>query len=314
MSIYANLEEFDVQSRSMSKIRITILLISMLGSTVTLTECMALDDIDEKYSVPTKLNTEAGPKIDEVSVALDEEVGLPKQLASKDRAWGFGSWLKNVIKRVVDPETEKAVDLESENTNQDYHPNRDFSEQKRQTASDVDEEKMAVVDTTEQPEKSAVSPSSPLAPMLYPSDIDSYMDVLEADLRRRLSGRGVGVIRGGQNITLNIPNKVLFKSKSYMLGDPARVIAKNLVDVITKYHGIDVEIAGHTDNQGPGVQNHRLSKQRAESIAIFLRNQGVGEGRIFTVGYGERRPIASNMDKKGRSQNRRMEISLYPQP
>ena len=49
---------------------------------------------------------------------------------------------------------------------------------------------------------------------------------------------------------------------------------------------------------------------RANSIANYLKIQGVDASRILANGYGSSQPIASNATAAGREQNRRVEIVL----
>jgi outer membrane protein OmpA-like peptidoglycan-associated protein len=58
--------------------------------------------------------------------------------------------------------------------------------------------------------------------------------------------------------------------------------------------------------------NQVLSKQRADAVALFLRQKGVAAARITAVGYGQSQPIADNATEEGRAQNRRVEILLTP--
>ena len=51
-----------------------------------------------------------------------------------------------------------------------------------------------------------------------------------------------------------------------------------------------------------------LSISRAENIRQYLISQGVRSANLSVAGYGESRPIASNMNREGRAQNRRVEI------
>lgn len=77
-----------------------------------------------------------------------------------------------------------------------------------------------------------------------------------------------------------------------------------------------VEIAGHTDSQGPESYNLGLSKRRANSIASYLEKNGIAKNRMIVAGFGESRPVAPNANpdgtdnKEGRKQNRRTEISV----
>ena len=82
--------------------------------------------------------------------------------------------------------------------------------------------------------------------------------------------------------------------------------------VLIEYEKTLVEVAGHTDNSGADAYNQALSERRASSVATYLQAQGVQPVRFIVVGYGETRPIADNSSEGGRSQNRRVEITLVP--
>lgn len=71
-----------------------------------------------------------------------------------------------------------------------------------------------------------------------------------------------------------------------------------------------VEIGGHTDNVGDDAQNQRLSKDRADAVWEYLLSKGVAATRMTTMGYGETRPIDTNMTEAGRNNNRRVEFVI----
>ncbi|MCC5928205.1 MAG: PD40 domain-containing protein [Cyclobacteriaceae bacterium] len=72
-----------------------------------------------------------------------------------------------------------------------------------------------------------------------------------------------------------------------------------------------VEIAGHTDNVGSKSLNKTLSENRAKAVVNYLIKNGINANRLFPVGYGQERPMASNDDEKeGRELNRRVEFEI----
>lgn len=71
---------------------------------------------------------------------------------------------------------------------------------------------------------------------------------------------------------------------------------------------IFVEISGHTDSRGTRERNMTLSKDRAESVKMWLVANGIDGNRITTAGYGPDQPIASNDTEEGRLKNRRIEF------
>ena len=71
-----------------------------------------------------------------------------------------------------------------------------------------------------------------------------------------------------------------------------------------------IEISGHTDNEGSDTYNQKLSEGRAAAVVNYLASQGIKPERMLAVGYGESRPIDTNQTDEGRAQNRRVEFML----
>ena len=75
----------------------------------------------------------------------------------------------------------------------------------------------------------------------------------------------------------------------------------------------NVIIEGHTDSTGSNDLNEHLSQQRAEAVrAYFVANGTLTRERIVAVGYGSKRPLASNATAKGRAINRRIDLIIVP--
>ena len=142
--------------------------------------------------------------------------------------------------------------------------------------------------------------------------IGNYMDRQQAQLRHDLQGTGVSVTRMGDNITLNMPGNITFKTNSADL-DPSFYKVLNSVNIVVKkYNKTVVEVAGHTDNTGGAEYNQQLSERRANSVAQYLESQGLANNRVVTVGAGETRPVSDNSTVEGRAANRRVELTLTP--
>lgn len=68
-----------------------------------------------------------------------------------------------------------------------------------------------------------------------------------------------------------------------------------------------IEIQGHTDSRGPEAYNLQLGEERAQAVRHYLNTQGgVPLHRMSVISYGEGKPVADNMYKAGREQNRRV--------
>ncbi len=142
--------------------------------------------------------------------------------------------------------------------------------------------------------------------------IGNYMDRQEAELRQRLEGSGVSVTRHGDNITLNMPGNVTFDTDSASLKSRFFDVLDSVSNVSHPYEQTLIEVAGHTDSRRASKYNQALSEPRAASVVRQLASEGVNRQRMITRGYGEDYPIASNDTTAGRSQNRRVELTLAP--
>ncbi|MFD2571164.1 OmpA family protein [Spirosoma soli] len=76
---------------------------------------------------------------------------------------------------------------------------------------------------------------------------------------------------------------------------------------------VEIELTGHTDNQGDFDENVRLSKKRVDLVKDYLVKNGIAAKRISTRGYGPIRPIASNKSEATRQLNRRVEMTVTKQ-
>jgi outer membrane protein OmpA-like peptidoglycan-associated protein len=142
--------------------------------------------------------------------------------------------------------------------------------------------------------------------------VGNYMDRQEAKLRQQLQGTGVSVTRNGNNITLNMPGNVTFKTDSSDLRPEFFEVLNSVSLVLKEFDKTLLEVAGHTDNTGSEAYNQTLSEKRASTVAQYLTGKGIRSDRIITVGAGETHPIASNDTPEGRQANRRVELNLEP--
>jgi len=80
-----------------------------------------------------------------------------------------------------------------------------------------------------------------------------------------------------------------------------------------------IRVEGHADNMeiGPSLKslyqtNWDLSKARAGGVLRYLIVKGgIDSAKLSSVGYGDTKPVASNVSEVGRQKNRRVDIVLY---
>lgn len=141
-----------------------------------------------------------------------------------------------------------------------------------------------------------------------------YVDKQEAELRRSMQGTGIDVQRNGDNLTLVMPGNVTFATDSAAISGNFYGTLNNLAQSFNQYDQSNIEIVGHTDSTGSYQHNMTLSQRRAQSVADYMRNQGVNGMRMNVRGVGPDQPVADNGTAQGRQQNRRVEINLRPIP
>ncbi|MGZ4981113.1 MAG: peptidoglycan-associated lipoprotein Pal [Methylobacter sp.] len=110
------------------------------------------------------------------------------------------------------------------------------------------------------------------------------------------------------------PNNPLSKSTIYFMLDSSQV-QDDFVPVIAahaqylvNHPGQRVVMEGHGDERGSREYNIALGEQRAKSIVSMMKVQGVSDGQLQVVSYGEEKPAAEGHDEAAWELNRRVEI------
>jgi outer membrane protein OmpA-like peptidoglycan-associated protein len=142
--------------------------------------------------------------------------------------------------------------------------------------------------------------------------VGAYMDKQESKLRAQLQGTGVSVTRNGNDLILNMPGNITFRTASADLNSNFFSVLDSVALVLKEYDKTLIDVEGHTDSDGSDQYNQQLSLNRATSVGTYLQSHGVNGQRIMTYGAGEARPIASNATPQGKQQNRRVELKLQP--
>jgi len=85
---------------------------------------------------------------------------------------------------------------------------------------------------------------------------------------------------------------------------------EQLVDYLKAHPDKDAEIQGHADSTGTEPYNDELSEKRAKFVKKLVIKKGIAPKRLTSVGFGEKRPVASNKSPLGRQRNRRVEAEF----
>lgn len=89
--------------------------------------------------------------------------------------------------------------------------------------------------------------------------------------------------------------------------------SKAALDAIAEYLNTNPDksfyVVGHTDSKGTFGYNHKLSSDRAQTVADALEmDYGIASGRLEPHGVGPLVPVFSNESDVGRNKNRRVEL------
>lgn len=141
--------------------------------------------------------------------------------------------------------------------------------------------------------------------------IGNQLDRQEEELRQSLGGN-VGIVNNGNNLTVTLPQDILFATNSTSVSGGAQSDLRTLASSMNQYPNTTVNVIGHTDNVGDAAFNFDLSQRRAQAVTSVLINAGVSPARIRSIGRGEDAPVAANLTAEGRQQNRRVEIVITP--
>lgn len=115
---------------------------------------------------------------------------------------------------------------------------------------------------------------------------------------------------GLEAIKVTFNSGILFPTNGSTLSADSKKELSQFASKMADMVDTDITIYGHTDNTGSDAVNEKLSAQRAESVAAYLKNCGIEAGRMATEGKSYSMPVADNATKEGRAQNRRVEIYI----
>jgi outer membrane protein OmpA-like peptidoglycan-associated protein len=106
----------------------------------------------------------------------------------------------------------------------------------------------------------------------------------------------------------NLATAVYFNSGKDSFTAETFKILDEIALLIKPFTTSSFTIEGHTDSVGSKKLNQKLSEKRANAVKKYLESKL--SNSFSAAGYGEDKPIASNSTRKGRAQNRRVEIKL----
>ena len=112
---------------------------------------------------------------------------------------------------------------------------------------------------------------------------------------------------------IELKQTVYFDTKKTTIKPVSYALLNEVALALKDHANIRVRVEGHTDSRGSDRFNLKLSQGRAESVRLYLIQQGISPDRMEPRGFGETVPIADNRTDAGRAQNRRVEFIITAQ-
>ncbi|GAB3339244.1 hypothetical protein GCM10027299_52040 [Larkinella ripae] len=114
-------------------------------------------------------------------------------------------------------------------------------------------------------------------------------------------------IKTGQRVILH---EVLFEQSKAILLAGSNAELDRVAQMLNDYPTMEIQVEGHTDNQGVWDLNMKLSQDRVRVVKDYLLEKGIADARIQTKAWGPSKPIASNETEEKRRLNRRVEFTI----
>ncbi len=151
--------------------------------------------------------------------------------------------------------------------------------------------------------------------------LDDTKKTIETSLKDQIASQDVEVIEMDDKLKVIFIDKILFNSGRVDINEQGKSLLIVIADSISGHENQNVVVEGHTDNVPISAgskkkfpSNWELSTARAAAVVRFIQEEGgVPPERLSVRGYSFYRPVASNDTEEGRTQNRRIEITLGPQ-
>jgi flagellar motor protein MotB len=129
---------------------------------------------------------------------------------------------------------------------------------------------------------------------------------------------GADVEQDGDLVRIRVESAQLFGSgRAELKPDVGPTLDRIAQALKSDYAGRQIGIEGHTDSdpitKSKWKNNHELAVARSVALFTALKQRGVPESQLFVAGYGANRPVTGDKSKQAKSQNRRVEIVVYPE-
>jgi chemotaxis protein MotB len=153
--------------------------------------------------------------------------------------------------------------------------------------------------------------------VVWKSDYDQ-LQTQNQQLQAQLATSRQQVTRLQEAIKYTVNSDLLFAPGSWQMRPQGQKIIADFAKKLAPSQQNRLMVSGYTDNApiGPALRqqgvtsNLELSQKRAEAVMDYVISQGVRPELVSARGFGDASPVATNDTAQGRTQNRRVELSL----
>jgi outer membrane protein OmpA-like peptidoglycan-associated protein len=139
--------------------------------------------------------------------------------------------------------------------------------------------------------------------------VEEGVDAFEGEKTKK--GKPIKLSKKEKATIEEIAGSIGFEFGSANLTEEAKTELVRLSELLNEKPEAKINVEAHTDNVGSDADNIKLSEERANTVKMFLTENGVDASRITAVAFGSKKPIADNQTEEGRAKNRRVELSVY---
>ena len=83
-----------------------------------------------------------------------------------------------------------------------------------------------------------------------------------------------------------------------------------VVQMMKENTRMEIQLEGHTDNQGSSKANMELSQSRVDAVKKYITSKGIAKDRVKTKAFGGTQPLANELTPEARNANRRVEMRI----
>jgi chemotaxis protein MotB len=150
--------------------------------------------------------------------------------------------------------------------------------------------------------------------------LQATYEALIADLKEQIEKREVTIEAFEERISVSFLDRILFDFGKETITPEGREVLEKVGGILKDVQDKRIRVIGHTDDV-PILPEYRyrfpsnweLSAARASAVVRhFERETGLDPRNLEAVGRSFYHPVASNETADGRSQNRRVEITIAP--